>query len=558
MNDPGRLLPLSWVSKSFRGTSLALGEWIALSSVLKLLALVSPFAMQVIIDRVLPFERASSLHIIFVLLLATAGFESTIGFLLGQVSAWIGNRVTLDLEMRTFSHILKLPYQTLTRWPVGELLARVQEIDKVRSFLGYASTGLVLDAVFTVIYAGVLFAISPMLTAILLLAMPIQLGLYLLFGPMQRRRFDTSFLSGSRHSARTVETFANATTIKALGAEDKAVARLQETLTDATEKGFWANTLVVLAGAVSGFADKAMVATVIYFGAQLVISKDLSLGQLVSFHLLSGFVAGPILGLASLWDDWQNLLVARRRVGELLLIDQEAEDGRHAMAETAEDNLLTLRNVDFSYGGKMPILKDFSHIFKKRGLTLVRGESGVGKSTFARILSGLTLPEAGLVLCEGTPFGSWNASAYRRHITYLPQESELFNGTVRENLAFARDSTDAEMAASLAAAGLVGSLQQGTEMLDLKIGDDAVELSGGQRQRLCVARALLNRPAMLILDEPASALDAQNQKLIYDLIGKLARTIAVVVISHQPGLDKVADTVLQFAGNAQVNKVAKP
>ncbi len=518
MSEPIKLLPLSWVSRSFRGMSLALGEWIALSSVLKFLALVSPFAMQVIIDRVLPFERASSLYIILFLLIAVALFESTIGYLLGQVGSWIGNRVSQDLELRIFNHLLKLPFQALSRWPVGELLARINEVDKVRAFLGYATTGLLLDAVFTVIYAGVLFAISPMLTLVLLLAMPIQLALYMIFGPMQRRRFDVSFLAGSRHSARTVETFSNVTSIKSLGAEDKAVVRLQETLTDSTEKNFWSNTLVVFAGAVSEFADKCMVASVIFFGAQLVISKDLSLGQLVSFHLLSGFVAGPILGLASLWDDWQNLLVARRRVGELLLIETESEKPAFTTSAHDEGAILDVKNVDFTYGGKLPILRNFSHSFQSTGLTLVQGESGVGKSTFAKILAGLIRPEAGLISCNGIAFDNWNASAFRRRITYVPQETELFNGTIRENLSFGDSSSDDEMVEVLYGSGLVKDKAQARELLDVTIGDDAVALSGGQRQRLCIARALLNKPSLLILDEPVSSLDEHNQNLIYDLV----------------------------------------
>lgn len=532
-----------------------LGEWLLLSSVLKILALVSSFAMQVIIDRILPFERAASLQIIFTLLVGVASFESALSVILGQLNAWYGARVSRDLELRIFDHLLRLPYSITGKWPVGELLARVQEIDKVKSFISYASSSLVLDAAFSVIYAAVLFTISPKLTLVLLLAMPIQLALYMIFGPLQRRRLDKSFVAGSRHYARSIETFNNVLSIKALGAEDHAQLRLDETLTAATDASRWTNTLIVVGNSISAFADKVLVATVIFMGAGLVLENQISLGQLVSFHLLSGYVSGPILGLASLWDDWQNLVVARRRVGELLLEEQEKPVG-YAALNFVNKSCLELDDTSFSYGNDRTIIQNVSLKLPASGLVLLVGPSGIGKSTLAKLLCGLLQPDSGMLKFSGINFSSWSAADFRRAVTYLPQETELFEGTIRENLAFARQSEDEEMLSVLSEVGLSFANSRIGSALDVSIGETGINLSGGQRQRLCLARALLNKPAVLILDEPASSLDMPSQIQMYDLMGRLAKKICIIAITHQSDVAGAVSMRLSLDGFGNV-KVSK-
>ena len=168
--------------------------------------------MQAIIDRILPYQRAESLAIVLVLLLAVAAFEALLGFTTGRLGVWIGLGIGRDLALRALHHIVHLPLAVLQKWPVGQILARISEIDKVQSFIAYTTSGLLLDAGFSLVYAAVLLTISPFLTGVLLLAIPLQFALYFIFGPLERRRFDKAFLAGSFHNARLVESFSNAVT----------------------------------------------------------------------------------------------------------------------------------------------------------------------------------------------------------------------------------------------------------------------------------------------------------------------------------------------------------
>jgi ATP-binding cassette, subfamily B, bacterial HlyB/CyaB len=309
------VIGFSWFLHSFRGSQPALVETAALSIVLRLLALVSPFAMQTLIDRVLPYERRESLFLIFALLIVVAIFEGLLGYLAERLSTWISSAVSLDLGLRAIGHTFRLPLQSLGRWPVGELLARLGETQAIQAFLSYATVGLALDAAFALFYACVLWMISPQLTGILLASIPIQLILFFVFGPWQRKRFDRAFLQSAAHSGRCVEALGRLTTIKALAAEERILGRLKKTALSSAETALSATNLVALSGNLSSALDKVLISAVIFFGAERVLSGDLSLGQLIAFHLLSSHVSGPILGLARLWDDWQNVQVARRRGG---------------------------------------------------------------------------------------------------------------------------------------------------------------------------------------------------------------------------------------------------
>jgi ATP-binding cassette, subfamily B, bacterial HlyB/CyaB len=200
--------PLSWFARSFAGYGSHLAELLTLSIVLRLLALVGPFAMQAIIDRILPFQRSESLTIILVLLLAVALFQAVIGYSAGLLGLWMSTRIGRDLSLRAIAHVFHLPFGTVQRWPVGELVSRIGEIGKIQAFLGYATSGLLLDAGFALVYAAVLFLICPLLTLVLLLAMPLQLALYLIFGPLERRRYDRAFMAGAAYNAKLVDALA--------------------------------------------------------------------------------------------------------------------------------------------------------------------------------------------------------------------------------------------------------------------------------------------------------------------------------------------------------------
>lgn len=528
--------PLSWFTQSTFKYTPYLIELAIIAVVLRLLGLVQPFVFQAIIDRVLPFQREATLSLIVAILIATTVFSATLSALAAYLGTHMGNRLVTELARRIYSHVLELPLRFLQRWPVGETLARIGEIDTVRAFLTGTVMGIALDALFAVIYLAAMLAISPLLTMIVLITLPLEIATFSAMGPFIRRRMQEAFLAGSRHQARLVEAFGNDTTVKALASEQLQVERFQETLRDSIAKGFRVTKLNILNGFMGDILGGASNIITIYVGCLLVFRNEITLGQLIAFNMLAGNVSGPIMSLSSLWEQWQGLKIARLRLGDFLNVDTETKTDKPPLKI---EGPLTLRfnGVSFGYSADHPVIQDLSAIIKPGHPTLIIGNSGCGKSTLAKLASGLYAPDNGQIDANGDNLSDRDARSIRQAIAYLPQEAALFSGSIRDNLLMAKpNATDIEIERALAdsaSTAFVASLPNG---IHTDVGEAGGHLSGGQRQRIALARALLHDPSALVLDEPTSSLDEGSVDLIVATLRRLAKEKTLIVITHNRNL----------------------
>ena len=532
MTSRSKAVPFSRVAP-FVGRYKWLIAGIALIAVvLRLLALVEPFAFQAVIDRVLPFERQQTLVVIAVVLLMVALFDAALGAVSFYLSLHTGNRIASDLGRALYDHMLRLRLPFLQSWPVGEMLARVGEVGAVSGFLSGTIMSLALDLVFGVVYLAILFALSPTLTLVILALLPIRLGLFLVFGPFLRRRFQAQFLAGS---AQLVETPGGAVTIKALAAEGPVADRMMGALHGTLATGMRVGTLQNWSGALEGIFGRIVTIAILVVGSNLIFAGELTLGQLIAFHLLSDRVAGPILSIAGLWEEWQHLTVSRTRLGEVWNEPPEPE-GRPPLPCGAAGPL-AFEGVSFGYDPARPIVEGLGFEARPGRPVLVVGPSGAGKSTVGKLAAGLYEPGAGRVTLGGRDLAAHDPISVRRAVAYVPQETLLFGGTVRENLTIAAPEAGPEAVARAlrlaAAEDVVAQLPHG---LDTVVGERGGFLTGGQRQRLAIARTILADPDALVLDEPTSALDPDTQARLVASIAELARERPVVVIIHRPDL----------------------
>lgn len=250
--DNLRLAPLSWFTRTtFFYTPLMI-ELMIVAIVMRLLGLVQPFVFQAVIDRVLPFQREATLLLIVVVLGVTAILSAILDALAAYLGNHMGNRLTLDLAGRIFRHVLHLPLRQLQCWRVGETLTRISEIDTVKAFLTGTVSSILVDLLFAIIYVAALITISPMLTLIVLIVLPLQVIAFGVIGPLTRRRMQRAFLDYSRHQSRLVETLANVVTVKALGCEAVQSERLNRTLADSLLAGFEVTKLHIVNGFTGG------------------------------------------------------------------------------------------------------------------------------------------------------------------------------------------------------------------------------------------------------------------------------------------------------------------
>ncbi|MEP1698786.1 MAG: peptidase domain-containing ABC transporter [Paracoccaceae bacterium] len=541
-------IPLSWFGKTLWKFTPLYVELIFLAICLRLLGLVEPFIFQVIIDRILPFEREASLLVVVAIFAAVSLFQ--LGFqvlseLLGMLTA---NRVTRELGARIFNHLFKLPFSHFRKWSVGETIARVSETDTIRAFLVGTTTGVFLDLIFVFIYIAVLFTLSPLLTWIVLAALPIQILIYVGFGPFLRRRLRAQFDAGAAHQTQMVENISGIASVKALSAEGKMLERLDQSLHANLNAGYRVGLLNIWNDKLLFIVKQTITISIIYFGARLVFAGELTLGQLIAFHLLAERVTGPIANFSSLWESWQNVRVSRQRLGDVVNTPMERFDALPKLPADVEPRL-EFREVDFGYHPAAPIIKQFSFTAQPNTLTLVVGPSGIGKSTFGRLASGIDLPDAGEVLMGGQNIAQFEPNDVRTQIAYVPQEPYLFSGTLRENLLLRDGRANDEMIAKAleisAADTLVAQLPLG---MDTQVGERGSALSGGQRQRISIARSLVHEPKVIVLDEPTSALDGAAQQQMARQLQKLKSKTTLIVITHNPSLFENPDQIIDFEG----------
>jgi subfamily B ATP-binding cassette protein HlyB/CyaB len=304
--------------------------------------------------------------------------------------------------------------------------------------------------------------------------------------------------------------------------------------------------LAQIAGQVASGLGKLVALAILWMGAKTVMAGDLTVGELIAFNMLAGRVTAPVQRLFQLWQDFQHASVAVARLADLLEAPTEAPALPPATPASGMKGRIEFESVGFAYRpGEAEVLRDISFSIAPGEVIGIVGPSGSGKSTLAKLLARLYLPQRGRVLINGTDIGMIDPGWLRRHIAIVPQETILFSGSIRENIAWADPGLpiDAVMAAARLAGAheFVSTLPGGYEA---PVGEHGVFLSGGQRQRIGLARALVRRPAVLILDEATSALDYESERLIDQNLAAICSGRTVMIITHRLTLVRRADRIM--------------
>ncbi|MDX8456327.1 type I secretion system permease/ATPase [Mesorhizobium sp. VK9D] len=546
LSDLSRRFDITWFLGAIGKYRHLLGEVLVASLFLQIFALISPLFFQVVIDKVLVHRGLSTLEILTVGLVAIAIFEAILGGLRTYLFAHTTNRIDVELGARLYRHLMALPLAYFQARRAGDSIARVRELENIRNFLTSSALTLVLDLAFTVVFLAVMVLYSPLLTIVVLSAFPVYIGVSAGATPLFRKRLDEKFRCGAENQALLVESIAGVETLKALAVEPQMQRRWEEQLASYVAASFSVLSLGNIASQVIQLANKIVTAAILFLGAKLVIEGNMSVGELVAFNMLASRVSAPVLRIAQIWQDFHQARISIERLGDILNTQPEPTFGSGRASLPPILGEITFEHVGFRYRIDGPqVLHDVSLKVQPGQVVGLVGASGSGKSTVAKLIQRLYVPETGRVLVDGVDLAMVDTAWLRRQVGVVLQDDVLFNRSVRDNIAIADPATPMEDV--IAAATLAGAHQFILELpegYDTVIGERGSSLSGGQRQRIAIARAVLGDPRILIFDEATSALDYESERIIRDNMRSMAEQRTVIIIAHRLSMVRNADRII--------------
>ena len=524
----------SWFIPSLVKYRRLFGEVLAVSLFLQLFALVSPLFFQVVMDKVLVHRGLTTLDVLVIGLLVVTVFESVLTMLRTYVFSHTTSRIDVELGARLFRHLVNLPLAYFQARRVGDSVARVRELENIRSFLTGNAITLVLDMAFSIVFIAVMFAYSVPLTLIVLVSLPLYALVSVALMPILRARLNEKFARGAENQALLVETITGIQTVKASALEPVLAKRWDEQLAAYVSASFKTSTLASYGHQSIDLIGKVVGAAMLWYGARLVMEQQLSVGQFVAFNMFAQRVAQPIMRMAQLWTDFQQTGISMARLGDILNTRTEVPPTNAAQLPPLKGRI-QFEAVSFRYRPEAPPVLHQLDLDVTAGEVIgIVGRSGSGKSTLTKLVQRLYTPEQGRVLVDGVDIGLIDAAQLRRQIGVVLQENLLFNRSVRENIAIVDPA--APIQPVMRAAQLAGAhefISELPEGYDTVVGEQGTGLSGGQRQRIAIARALFTDPRILILDEATSALDYESEAILQKNMGAICKGRTVIVIAHR-------------------------
>jgi ATP-binding cassette, subfamily B, bacterial HlyB/CyaB len=518
----------------------------------QLFALITPLFFQIVIDKVLVHKGLSTLVVIVVGLAAIGIVDVTLQYLRSYALSHTTSRIDVELGSRLFDHLLRLPLSYFETRPTGQTVARVREIETIRSFLTGQGLSSLIDLLFAVVFVAVMFLYSTTLALIVLASMPLYLLIAFLVRPALREKINQRFNTGAASQQFLVESVFGVQTLKAAAVEPILRNEWDDRLAAYVKTSFQAVILSNLGQNAIQYVNKATTAAVLFFGAKAVIDGDLTIGGLVAFYMIMNQAAAPILRLSQLWQSFQQVQISVQRLGDILNSPPEAQ--RSAVPLPPMRGAIKITGLSFRYRpDSADVLRDINLDIPAGQVLGIIGPSGSGKSTLTKLIQRLYRVDRGQILIDGVDIGQVDTAWLRRQIGVVLQENVLFNRAIHENIALANPGMSRGQviaAARLAGAdGFICKLPLGYET---QIEERGANLSGGQRQRIAIARALVTQPRILILDEATSALDYESERAIQSNMRQIVRGRTVIVIAHRLAAVRHCDRIIAIVDGSIV------
>jgi ATP-binding cassette subfamily B protein len=527
--------------------------------VIQMLGVVPPLIIQNILDGVIVHQNLSLLHLLIVGLIISSVFTQIMSTIRAYLANFMVRNMDFTMMSQFFKHTMSLPFSFFAKRKTGDILARFQENQTIRAFLTESTVTTMLNLLMVFIYFTIMFMYNVKLTLLLIAFVIPIVALTVVATPRIKAYAREVFSASTDAQAFLMEALGGVETVKGMGMERPVRLKWEKKYVKALETQYRAQTFHIWVGLASQLLNASVTIAILWVGANLVLSRELTIGQLIAFNSLMGSVLGPLMGLVGLWNLLNDAGVAMERLGDVLDMEPEQKPGDVASRVVLPDlqGEIRLENVYFRYGGNDTpyVLENISLDIRPGELVAIVGRSGSGKTTLAKLLVGFYPPTEGKLVVDGYDISVIDKDYYRAQVGYVMQSNLLFSGTIAANIASGDESLDRrrieEVAKMADAHAFISKLPLGYEQV---VGERGMGLSGGQVQRLCIARALYHDPRLLVFDEATSALDTQSESNIIGNMNEILKGRTAVIIAHRLSTIMRADKILVLYEGAVVEQ----
>ena len=527
---------------------LVLLEIVAASLMIQMLGLITPIFTQILLDRVVVQRSTSTLIAIGAGLIVFSLFGVAMSSLRRYLLYHTANKLDLSLIVGFISHTLRLPLGYFETRYVGDITSRISENRKIRDFITGDAISTMLDVLSVFVYISLMLWYSWQLSLMALAVIPVFVINAVIFTPFLLKISRESFTAKTNEQSYLIQAIKGIGTVKSMGVERNVRWRWEDLINESVRINFSGKMLLERLTVSTGIIQTLISQFTLLLGVWLVIQGQLTIGQLVAFNMLVGNVVSPFKRLIGLWNQFQEILVAVERLDDV--INSPLEE------DLSDSSLVTLpyirghvrfEDVTFRYNleNETNTLTNLNFEIKPGQTVALVGRSGSGKTSVSKLLLGLYTPTKGKILIDGQNLNNISLHSLRKQTGIVDQNTFLFGGTIKENLTVAHpNATMAELERACKLAGAAEFIQELPLKYETQIGEGGGLMSGGQRQRLAIARALLNNPRLLILDEATSNLDAESEQIIQSNLDTILKNQTTLVIAHRLSTVRNADLIL--------------
>jgi len=546
LTDAAQPFGLRWFIPEFLRQKRAFGDVVIAALTLHVLALAGPIFFQLMIDRVVVHRVEATLIVLTVGVVLALLFEGALNYARGMILLYATSKIDIRLATTIFRKMISLPVDFFERNLAGVISKHMQQDQRIREFLSGRLLFTLLDATALFVFLPILIFYSWELTLVVLVCASLIAAIIGVLAATFRRRLTELYRAEGERQAMLVEAIHGIATVKALGLEPMQARAWDQSSAHAIERRIEVGRVSTLARAASSTIEKAMLIAVIVIGVQSIFAGTLTVGALVAFQMLAGRVTGPLVQITALINEFQEVLLSVRMLGNVM--NAVSEPGMSRGLRPAIRGKVTFEDVSFNYGSSPITALDRITFSIEPGQVIgIVGRSGSGKSTVMRLLQGLYAVQRGLIRIDDYDIRELDKVHLRNHMAVVLPESFLFRGTIRDNISSGKTGASFEEVAWAARqAGAEEFIERLPQGYDTPLEEGGANLSSGQRQRLAIARALVRRPTILLLDEATSALDPESEMIVQDNMSRIVEGKTTIVVSHRLSSLRNCDNILVF------------